>query len=53
MSKTCIQNFPTILLPQELEEKRKKRAHEAYEQKKKLTKLKVKVEKVVEEKLSP
>jgi hypothetical protein len=39
MSKTCIQNFLTIFLPQELEEKRKERAQVAYERKKKLTKV--------------
>jgi hypothetical protein len=31
MSKTCIQNFLTIFLSQELEEKRKERAQVAYE----------------------
>ena len=39
MSKTYIQKFLTIILPQELEEKRNERAQVAYERKKKLTKL--------------
>jgi large subunit ribosomal protein L13Ae len=53
MSRTCIQNFLTILLPQELEEKRKERAQLVYERKKQLTKLRVKAEKAAEEKLGP
>lgn len=53
MSKTCIQRFLTILLPQELEEKRKERAQVTYERKKQLTKLRVKAEKAAEEKLGP
>ena len=51
MSRTCIQRFLTILLPQELEEKRKERAQVTYERKKQLTKLRVKAEKAAEEKL--
>lgn len=53
MSRTCIQRFLTILLPQELEEKRKERAQVTYERKKQLTKLRVKAEKAAEEKLGP
>jgi large subunit ribosomal protein L13Ae len=53
MSRTCIQNFLTILLPQELEEKRKERAQLVYERKKQLTKLRVKAEQAAEEKLGP
>ena len=53
MSRTCIQRFLTILLPQELEEKRKERAQVTYERKKQLTKLRVKAGKAAEEKLSP
>lgn len=39
--------------PQELEKKRKERAQVAYERKKQLNKLRVKAEKVAEEKLGP
>ena len=53
MSRTCIQKFLTILLPQELEVKRKERAQVTYERKKQLTKLRVKAEKAAEEKLGP
>lgn len=53
MSRTCIQRFLTILLPQELEEKRKERAQVTYERKKQLTKLRVKAEKAAEEKIGP
>jgi len=53
VSRTCIQRFLTILLPQELEEKRKERAQVTYERKKQLTKLRVKAEKAAEEKLGP
>ena len=53
MSRTCIQRFLTILLPQELEEKRKERAQVTYERKKQLTKLRAKAERAAEEKLGP
>ena len=53
MSRTCIQRFLTILLPQELEEKRKERAQVTYERKKQLTKLRVKADKAAEEKIGP
>lgn len=42
-----------FLFPQELERKRKERAQAAYEKKKQLTKLRVKAEKVADEKLGP
>lgn len=42
-----------FLIFQELERKRKERAQAAYEKKKQLTKLRVKAEKVADEKLGP